>query len=156
MGGLLARLWRAPLVFSVRGYGGGAPVGSPERSEGGDSPRRNSPWEAFQFGPSGRAEEGPVVTSAEPLQLSGETPVPLLARRRLRLSCAVLSHVTRQPSPSALAAHSTPPRWQPRGAPKLHKSARNKVERVATWLHLGGNRSFRGWQPLVMKANKAK
>lgn len=45
------------------------------------------------------------------LSLPGVTPDPLLVRRRLGLSCAVLSHVARQPSPSALSAHRTPPRW---------------------------------------------
>jgi hypothetical protein len=38
----------------------------------------------------------------------GATPDPLRARLCLVLSCAVLSHVARQLSPSALAAHTTP------------------------------------------------
>jgi hypothetical protein len=57
--------------------------------------------------PSLRARRRPSDASGLP----GVTPNPLLARRCLGLSCAVLSHVTRQPSPLALAAHRTPPRW---------------------------------------------
>jgi hypothetical protein len=57
------------------------------------------------------------------LSLPGVTPDPLLARRRLGLSCAVLLHVARQPSPSALSAHRTPPRWP---------AARGRAEAQAT------------------------
>jgi hypothetical protein len=79
-----------------------------------------------------------VLTDAS--GLPGVTPDPLRARRCLGLSCAVL-FCTSPASPRlpALAAHSTPPRWQPRATPRRQKSAVNAAVRVATSGGSGGD-----------------
>ena len=59
--------------------------------------------------PPGPCASFPAASSCH--TLPGVTPVPLHARRLLGLSRNVLLHVACQPSPSALAAHRTPPRW---------------------------------------------